>query len=1229
MAEAVLSAFLQALFDGMASPEFVDFFRQRKLDQGVLEKLKISLLSVHKLREDAEDKELTDRSVGEWLYKLKDVVYESEDVLDEIATEALQRKLDAEFQTTASKVRNSISTFFSHFVKDIEPRIKELLDKIEYLAKQKDVLGLKEGVGGESSKRLPTTSLVEESGIFGRDDDKEKIISLILPKNATSNEDLCVVPIVGMGGIGKTTLAQLVYKDNGVKEHFDLQAWVCVSDEFDVFKITKTVLEAVTLSTCDMKDLNMLQVTLQEKLMGKKFLLVLDDVWNENYADWEVLSNPFKSGAQGSTVIVTTRNDSVASTMRAVPTNRLKPLLEEDCWSLFAKHAFHDGNFDARLELEVLGRQIVKKCEGLPLAAKTIGSLLRSKRGVDEWEKILKSELWDSPIDKTNILPALRLSYKYLPSHLKQCFAYCSIFPKDYVFQKDEVVLLWMAEGFLEETRNKRMEEVGEDYFLALASRSLLEQSSDNKSGFVMHDLVNDLAKFVSGQFTFRLEVDHSHDIANKTRHLSYFTTTFDNFKKFESLHKATRLHTFLPLTLMPYPKYLTKSVPLDLLPKLRSLRVLSLSHYHNVTELPKSIGKIRHLRYLNLSFTAIKRLPTSICKLYNLQTLNLSGCEDLAELPRDMHKLINLRHLDISETAIKEMSVQVGRLKCLQTLTTFIISKHNGAYIEELGKLVNLQGKLTILDIQNVVSPTNALKACLKDRKYIEELVLEWNVFDTNTSEPQRFVLENLQPHSNLKRLTIKGYNAESLPDWVGHHSFSNIVSLRLENCKHCHNLPPLGQLRSLQELFVVGFEGVVKVDSEFYGSDSSSVKPFGALKILRLEQMLKLKEWSSSGAEKEVRAFSQLEELYISNCPNLIGGLPVHLSSLAKLEINFCPQLVASLATAPVVSELHLGYCNEVLLKELPTKLQKFVIGGFDALESLPEGLDDSIDSLQYLKISCCMKLELPTRPDFSSLETLWLYGCDSLKSYPLDLFPKLHRIIIHGCKNLETFTVLDHGRDLVTLRIDISTCPNFVSFPNGGIRAPELSSFWVRSCGSLRSLPDKMHILLPSLQSFRIIDCPRVESFPDGGLPSNVESILVKKCDKLFVGRVGWGLHKLPSVRYLSVDGISEDVDVESFPDPGFLPFCLINLHVCGFPNMKSLDTKGLQHLTSLQLLKVSDCPKLNSMPEEGLPTSLSEMVIERCPLLTKWRQSKKGKEWRKIPDVNILIDDEYIG
>jgi len=1294
----------------MASRKFTDFFRGRKVTDGLLEKLETTLRSVNVVLEDAEEKQVTKPDVAKWLDDLKDAVYHADDILDEIATKALRLEVDAEFQTAASKVRTRIST--SSFFKKIEPKIKHVHKRLEFLAKQKKHMGLREGVGGESSKRLPTTSLVQESDILGRNDDKEKIVNLLLSDD-TSGGQMCVIPIVGMGGVGKTTIAQIVYKDKRVNDHFDLKAWVCVSDEFVVFRVTKTVLEAVTSSTCDIKDLNLLQVTLQEKLMGKKFLLVLDDVWNENYADWEVLCSPFKSGAQRSMVIVTTRNEGVASIMRTVPTHHLKTLLEEDCWSLFAKHAFHDYNFDARPKLEVIGRQIVKKCKGLPLAAKTIGGLLRFKLDVNEWEKILMSELWDSPINKTNILPALRLSYKYLPSHLKQCFAYCSMFPKDYALKKDQVVLLWMAEGFLEETKNKPMEEIGHEYFLDLASRSLFEQSSDDKSGFVMHDLVNDLATFVSGQFTFRLEDDHSQEIVDKTRHFSYVRRRrYDNFKKFESLCETTRLHTFLPLKLSPGYNFffLTKRVPLDLLPKLRCLRVLSLSHYQNMTELPESIDKIKHLRYLNISFTAIKRLPDSICKLCNLQTLNLSGCKDFSVLPREMRKLSNLRHLDISGTAIKEMPMQLGRLKRLQTLTKFIVSKHSGSSIEELGNLANLRGKLSILELQNVGSPTDALRACLKDRKYLEELVLEWNALDANISECQIYVLDNLRPHSNLKSLTINNYGGEILPDWVRHHSFSNITSFRLKNCNNCQNLPPLGQLPCLQDFSVFGFKRVVKVDREFYGSDSSAVKPFGSLKILRFGRMLNWEEWSSFGAENEDGAFPKLEELYIDNCPKLRGGLPVHLPSLAKFEIHECPQLVASLPKAPVVRELKVRDCNKVLLKEFPTKLRKLVIGGFGALESLPKGKVASNNCLQELQIWECIKLELPTHfsslkttrlsgcqslksfplnlfpklcnidilgcmnlesftvseqhgrdlvtlriyisscpkfvsfpkggiraPDlssftvtFSSLETLSLSGCDSLKSFPLDLFPKLYYIFIFRCKNLESFTISEqHGCDLVTLHIDISSCPNFVSFPKGGIRAPNLSSFTVFNCESLRSLPDKMDVLLPSLNYFHIRHCQRIESFPEGGLPPNVKYMDVERCDKLFSRRAGWGLQKLPSLREFSVGGNYEDV--ESFPEPGLLPSCLTQLRISGFPNMKSLDKKGLQDLTSLQQLWVWGCPKLEYIPKEGLPTSISIIEIEGCPLLRKQWQSKKGKDQRKIPDVDhILIDfEEYIG
>ncbi|XP_062175104.1 putative disease resistance protein At3g14460 [Alnus glutinosa] len=1053
-----------------------------------------------------------------------------------------------------------------------------------------------------------------------------------------------------MGGIGKTTLAQLVYKDERVKKHFDLQAWVCVSDEFDVFRVTKTILEEVGSSTnADSKNLNRLQITLQEKLMGKKLLLVLDDVWDENYVDWEVLSSPFKYGERGSTIIVTTRNDGVASVMRTVPTHHLNKLLEEDCWSLFAKHSCLDGNSNARSELDVIGRQIVKKCEGLPLALKTIGGLLRSKLDVDEWEKILKSELWDSPIDKTNILPSLRLSYKYLPSHLKRCFGYCSIFPKGYAFKKDLLVLLWMAEGFLQLPINRTMEEVGEDYFHDLVSRSLFQQSCDNKSAFVMHDLVNELANFVSGQFSFRLEGDSFDRIVNKTRHLSYFRTRFDNFKKFETLNKVKQLRTFLPFEFSIMDNNLTKKVPHDLLPKLRYLRVLSLSHYENVTYLPDSIGKIKQLRYLDLSFTAVKRLPDSICELINLQTLNLSCCNNLVRLPRDMRKLINLRHLDITRTDIMEMPIQLGRLKCLQTLTTFIISKTSGSCIGELGKLTNLRGKLAILNLQNVVSSSDALDAGLKDKKHIKELVLEWKA-STKILESQRTILDSVQPHSNLKSLTIKYYSGRSFPDWVGHDSFSNIVSLHLYDCKYCCSLPPLGQLPSLQDLSVIKFDEVVTVGLEFYGNGFFSIKPFGALKVLRFEQMLKWKEWFSFDAESEGEAFPHLQELYIYDCPKLTKSLPIQLP-LAKLEIRECPLLMVSLSGAPAICQLNLTFCNEYLLKELPTGIRVLKVGGFEALDSLAMQMESSC-SLQELEISnCsslvslsmvdlpstlkslsirnCQKLELPMHQIFSSLKKLHLENSyDSLRSFPLDLFPNLSDIHISRCGNLESLTISkQHELDLKILHMRIIDCPYFVSFPERGLRASKLTLLWVWNCGQLRSLPDKMHVLLPSLEELHIVHCTEVESFPEGGLPSNLKSISIIDCDNLVAGRMGWGLQKLPFLKKLFICG--EKGEVESFPEVGLLPTNLTVLQIMNFPNMKSLDKKGLQHLASLKELRIYNCHILKYMPEEGLPASVSVLLISNCPLVKKQCHRKKGKEWRKISHVHlIMIDDELI-
>ncbi|PRQ58278.1 putative P-loop containing nucleoside triphosphate hydrolase [Rosa chinensis] len=183
----------------------------------------------------------------------------------------------------------------------------------------------------------------------------------------------------------------------------------------------------------------------------------------------------------------------------------LVPMSAEDCWSLFKKHAFKNATIGARSHLKEIGRQSVRKCNGLPLAIKCLGGLLCSKLTMGEWESILNSEMWELPQEESDILPSLWFRFKHLPPHLRRCFAYCLIFPKNYEFKTSELVYLWKAEDLLQPIRNKTTDEIGEDNFNDLISRSFFQVSSRSDQYFTMHDLINDLASFVPGEFCFSL----------------------------------------------------------------------------------------------------------------------------------------------------------------------------------------------------------------------------------------------------------------------------------------------------------------------------------------------------------------------------------------------------------------------------------------------------------------------------------------------------------------------------------------------------------------------------------------------------------------------------------------------------------------------------------------------------------------------------------------------------
>ncbi|KAL4282963.1 hypothetical protein GQ457_16G029440 [Hibiscus cannabinus] len=1311
VADAMLSACFRSLRETLSSPDFLKFTRDDRL-VAEMNKWQKLLLQMNASLDDAEEKQITSRAVKHWLRELQHVAFDAEDVLAELTTEALRRKPTEHTPPPSPSIHKvwkfivppcfrAINLNTTKFDAEIKFKIGEITASLNDLVVQKNFLRLEEIGRGGSEKVLQrnTTSLVDESRVYGRESDKDTIVNLLLMDGREMGRgEIDVVSIVGMGGVGKTTLAQLVYKDVRIKTSFELRAWVCVSEEFDVLRVTKALIHAVAYDVdkgLESKDLNSLQVQLKKELQGRKFFIVLDDMWNENYDRWDLLCKPFSAGAVGSKLLVTTRNESVAAVVASCggyQYHHLKGLSNDDCLSILTCHALGAKNFDEYPNLKAVGEKIAKRCKGLPLVAKTLGGLLRTKVNQGEWEDILMSKIWDLPEEKSGIMPALRLSYLHLPSRLKRCFAYCAIFPKDHEFEKDELILLWMAEGFLQQPRGGApLEDLGSKCFNELFLRSFFQQSSSNHTQFVMHDLISDLAKSVSGDICFNLEDmdmlegDKLCTAVEKIRYFAFTRKQYDVAKRFEVLHRMKKLRTLAALpTGMPTWEtccYLSGDVLLNMLPRLRCLRVLCLCGY-SIGELPDSVSHLKQLRYLNLSRSQIKQLPQSVGSLLNLQTLKLQGCTELTKLPRVIENLVNLHVLDVAGTSsLQEMPFKIGNLKNLQILSKLIVGKGIGSAVSELRGLLHLRGKLSISGLENVTDFRDASNVNLKDKDGLTELDLQWRNESVNSEneEDEMRVLERLLPHKNLEKLRILFYGGKMFPSWLGDPSLTNVVWLEICNCRKSISLPSLGRLPSLKTLSIIGMDRVQQVGLMFYGHGFPHVKSFPSLEILRFKDMSEWTCWfSPSEANKDSgEEFPCLRELTVQNCPKLIGKLPGRLPSLVKLIIKHCPKLEASSTSFPSLNELNVEDSNEELLSSIIglSTSTTLITKGMPELQHLQNGVVRSPGALKVLSISNCIgltslwskgdvlsnstaleHLKIKSCPQFVSLaenecgltspKVLHMESCQHLVIFSeTGFFPMIKHLTLDNCRGLKFFPSAIMMLNCPLEELEIKDCHALTCFPSGRLPTA-LRRLKIRFCGALVSLPQGLMQIdngtsdSSHLENLDIIGCPSLVSFPEGKFPSSLKILTIWKCfrleplsDRVLPENASLELIDifncttttcLPecvnSLTHLTELTLQKCVSLQYFPETGLQLPNLRKLDVYDCISLESLPDQMQRH-TSLQHLTISECPGLVSFPKGGWPPNLLALKIWNCENLKQPLSEWNLRDLASLRDLTI--------
>ncbi|KAM3279207.1 hypothetical protein ACQJBY_046495 [Aegilops geniculata] len=1226
-------------------------YREQVLEMG--EKMK----DIEAVLGDADERSRRGGEAGRvfqrWLTKFKRVAYDVEDVLDELDADDL-----------ISKTQSKASLWFS--------RNNQLLQRLTMPHKMKKVMKKIDGIEKEGKTRLnlvPQEARGEgsrnnetlaanwnahgmETGMVGRGVEKEKIISLLLTSEE-ANQDISIIPVVGLGGIGKTTLAESVLADKRVSV-FDVSVWVKVSKQFDLHKIGSAILKSMMNSTINLDSCD-LQSQLKKELATRRYLIVLDDLWEEDGNNLERLKEMLQHGRKGSHIIVTTRNLRVVQQLRTgflanqrkicpvheSETVELGVLQPGDCWELMKQRAF--GPDDDHSGLEEIGKQIAAKCGGLPLVANALGQVMSELRTVGAWEDIrdTKVDLGLREGHQKETLERLMLSYCYMKLEFKMCFTYLAAFSKGFVMDSNRLIQQWNALGYICPGYDGQR---CINYLLGMSFLRVPGSASVNPSPLhfkappelVMHDLVHDLASIIVADEFIDLDATKStqrSDMKNRARYCRHAQLT--NFKndpevfkyiphKLRSLHFRDSEGLQLPKKAFSRSKYIRvldlsghsangQSAPSSVvLPS--SVKQLKLIRYLDatglpITSLPKYFHELQNMETIILSNSLLETLPDSICRLSKLCYLDLSGSSSLSKLPASLGELSQLFFLNLSGCCIlQELPESICELTCLHHLDMSDCCA--------LQKLPDNFGSLLKLSFLNLSScskltklPDNISFPCLE----------HLNLSSCHELENLPIDFGHLQ---KLEFVNLSGcYKISMLPG-----SFCQLNHLKHLDLSDCHHLEELPEcFDHLSELEYLNLTSCPKLRQL-----PESICKLFKLRCLYLSYCLSLNELPSSFGDLKLQIPHMNGLVLMSDCPDSIGDM----TSLTQLVLDNPSSAMLEKARA-IEKRLNLVGTVEHHVHEIESRGCSSIVdlAGLTCSELMLLGLQnvrqpEDADRVKLRDKSNIRVLKLlweneggksvldrlvPPR----TLESFWLAGYMSndfpdwmfqISSY-LPFLSELALNNLQACDCLPPFGTLPNLRRLCLLKIPNIRKVGKEFYGEGGpcmkltilvlTLMENLEEWW-----TTESSKEDEEFLIPNLHHLEIMDCPKLKFLPYpprsmNWVLSNSEAVLPEQ---------GFG-------------------NLSSSIRPS-----LMVLKSCSFSQHK---WDGLQHLPTLEKFQVISVSGFRTLPEvmrcftsltelylkslkdlEALPVwlgdlgSLEEIGIDDCPNLTSLPESMKN-------------------